>query len=452
MASGNRDEASARARREIWALSGGRCAFAECRKELIFREGGLTLSLGKVAHIVAASPDGPRGKDSVPGGDRSAEANLLLLCPTHHDLIDAQPKKYTTQRLIGIKETHERWVAESLCLTDGSEQVGELVEDTVHSTLLAVEALPPFVYLADTSLSEDAVKPLVQRPQGKRLALPYIVRGGKLLTFTVLDRAPENPFHHVIDADGAIEKISTAGFLEDPDLARWVVSLLNRTLNKLTGWRHLQLDKDHGRYFFPPEDSGDGIARPRKVVYRALNQQASRLVAWRPTTRATGEGKRHWIHLAVSLHFHRVTPSRWVLALRPERRFTVDGKVSLAPKAVGRKATSAKAHMYNLNVLKELQFWREYLSDGQQHLVLDFGGQTMVIDTSLRSVSVRWPGVPEDATPFANTSHEDDLFSSAEYLAALESTDEPAAMDDAFDPREIREFEALRSANDKEAV
>jgi hypothetical protein len=44
--------------------------------------------------------------------------NLLLLCKTHHKLIDDQPIKYDVQTLTTIKAGHERWVRESLAKTD----------------------------------------------------------------------------------------------------------------------------------------------------------------------------------------------------------------------------------------------------------------------------------------------------------------------------------------------
>lgn len=47
----------------LYQLSGNRCAFPGCSKELVYRgtaEDG-PVSLSEVAHIVASSPDGPRG-------------------------------------------------------------------------------------------------------------------------------------------------------------------------------------------------------------------------------------------------------------------------------------------------------------------------------------------------------------------------------------------------------
>jgi len=74
----------------LWARAGGRCEYRGCNCDLIGdlvagREDG---TFGFLAHIVADSPDGPRGDR-----DRSASLaknidNLMLLCARHHKAID----------------------------------------------------------------------------------------------------------------------------------------------------------------------------------------------------------------------------------------------------------------------------------------------------------------------------------------------------------------------------
>jgi hypothetical protein len=61
-----------------------------------------------LAHIVADSMDGPRG-DAVQSDQLKADAsNIMLLCDTHHRLIDKMPVvKYTTALLREYKQEHE---------------------------------------------------------------------------------------------------------------------------------------------------------------------------------------------------------------------------------------------------------------------------------------------------------------------------------------------------------
>src|SRR5260370_17146326 len=71
--------------------------------------------------------------------------------------------------------------------------------------------------------------------------------------------------------------------------------------------------------------------------------------------------------------------------------------------------------MYNITVLAEVNFWREFLADGGPRIIMRFGGQSLVVDAEMMSVTVSWPGVPDDARPVTYTRAEDDLFTTAEY-------------------------------------
>lgn len=68
-------------------------------------EAGGDFVIGEMAHVIARSPDGPRGKSS--GGDDNY-ANLILLCPTHHREIDKAPTGvFSTKLLFDWKREHE---------------------------------------------------------------------------------------------------------------------------------------------------------------------------------------------------------------------------------------------------------------------------------------------------------------------------------------------------------
>jgi hypothetical protein len=100
----------------LWGLSAGRCAFPNCRHQCIALETDFdaTATLGKIAHIIAHSDDGPRANPAMPLEDRDCYENWMLLCPTHHDLVDVQPNTYTVEDLQRWKREHEQWVQESL--------------------------------------------------------------------------------------------------------------------------------------------------------------------------------------------------------------------------------------------------------------------------------------------------------------------------------------------------
>lgn len=101
----------ANVRAAIWAKAGGRCEFRACNQDLIGdliagREDGL---YGFIAHIVADSPNGPRG-DPIRSAELAKDlSNLMLLCAKHHKLIDdvATRGEYPESVLIEMKDRHE---------------------------------------------------------------------------------------------------------------------------------------------------------------------------------------------------------------------------------------------------------------------------------------------------------------------------------------------------------
>ncbi len=111
----------------LWGRGANRCAFPDCRLELVMdaSETDDEALVGEECHIIAREPEGPRGDHSLPIGSRDKYSNLILLCSTHHTLVDKQPHKYTVQCLQEIKATHEKWVRESLTGFDPVKQRDE---------------------------------------------------------------------------------------------------------------------------------------------------------------------------------------------------------------------------------------------------------------------------------------------------------------------------------------
>ncbi len=95
---------------ELWAKAGGRCEFLGCNKPL-WRD-GLTfdqLNESNIAHIIAYSPNGPRGDEVLSEASATDISNLMLTCPVHHKLIDTKKyvDKYTLECLQEMKKSHE---------------------------------------------------------------------------------------------------------------------------------------------------------------------------------------------------------------------------------------------------------------------------------------------------------------------------------------------------------
>ena len=105
----------------LCARAGGRCEFEGCNR-VLFRD-DITLhefNDTNVAHIVAASPDGPRGDPKMSHELSDKIENLMLVCLEHHKLIDSKKlvSLYPEERLVKMKQCHERsmeLVGEALC-------------------------------------------------------------------------------------------------------------------------------------------------------------------------------------------------------------------------------------------------------------------------------------------------------------------------------------------------
>jgi hypothetical protein len=113
----------------LWGRAGGICSFNDCRRKLTEDPTSATdaLPLGEHAHIVAESPEGPRGQSVLDDATRAGYTNHILLCPTHHALVDKAPNDYPAEQLHVMKREHELWVEQRLGFQDDKAQAAEEV-------------------------------------------------------------------------------------------------------------------------------------------------------------------------------------------------------------------------------------------------------------------------------------------------------------------------------------
>jgi hypothetical protein len=103
---------------KLWTRAYGLCSYPSCGRELIFGAADPRLR-GEMAHIIASSSNGPRGSGGLPSTDRDKYDNLILLCPNHHEEIDAEPDRYSADSLRSMKSTHESWISRQLARGSG---------------------------------------------------------------------------------------------------------------------------------------------------------------------------------------------------------------------------------------------------------------------------------------------------------------------------------------------
>jgi hypothetical protein len=99
--------------KRLWGKAAGRCSYPACGVDCLpFLDVDDPTIIGEMAHVIAHSTDGPRGKST---GGNDSYSNLILLCPTHHTLVDKAPGgKFTSEMLHEWKTEHERRIEASL--------------------------------------------------------------------------------------------------------------------------------------------------------------------------------------------------------------------------------------------------------------------------------------------------------------------------------------------------
>jgi hypothetical protein len=105
-----RTRSSATQEKIVAQKSHNRCAYPHCGAVLVVEAvspADSAKSVGKFAHICAASPGGPRHDASMSDAERSSADNLIFLCGTHHDVIDSQLDHHTVDYLRDAKARHE---------------------------------------------------------------------------------------------------------------------------------------------------------------------------------------------------------------------------------------------------------------------------------------------------------------------------------------------------------
>jgi hypothetical protein len=94
----------------LFAFCGNRCSEPGCTNPIVkdATKYSPELVVGQIAHIYAFADNGPRGRTGLTEAKRNAPDNLILLCPTHHVVVDGQHATYPATLLLEWKEKRER--------------------------------------------------------------------------------------------------------------------------------------------------------------------------------------------------------------------------------------------------------------------------------------------------------------------------------------------------------
>ncbi|MGO8506175.1 HNH endonuclease [Rhizobium leguminosarum] len=121
----------------LWAGAAGRCSFEVCWERLCQPEadGVNPYTLGEMAHICGDKPGANRYDENQTQAERDDYTNLVLLCPTHHTLIDRPENEevFTVAKLKAMKTAHEVKVLKRLDVV-GKPTAGDIVKG-IHTLL-----------------------------------------------------------------------------------------------------------------------------------------------------------------------------------------------------------------------------------------------------------------------------------------------------------------------------
>jgi hypothetical protein len=102
----------------LWSNAAGRCSFSDCGVRLTVNRAAnaAPYTLGEMAHIKGKRKGSNRHDKNQTIEQRDSYENLILLCPTHHTLIDKLENElvHTTEILLEMKNAHENNISKRL--------------------------------------------------------------------------------------------------------------------------------------------------------------------------------------------------------------------------------------------------------------------------------------------------------------------------------------------------
>ncbi|MDK2843056.1 MAG: hypothetical protein PWQ17_2563 [Anaerophaga sp.] len=90
----------------LFADSGGFCQNPDCNENLFLSIGDTDFHIAEMAHVFAASDNGPRLNNKLSKEERGDYENLILLCPTCHTKIDKAENEYPNTLILKWKTNH----------------------------------------------------------------------------------------------------------------------------------------------------------------------------------------------------------------------------------------------------------------------------------------------------------------------------------------------------------
>lgn len=271
----------------------------------------------------------------------------------------------------------------AMAIPDEVERTDFLVDqirETLHSNMLPVQGVPPFLYEADFSLkrladAEDDQTAFAKTSQGKYQGFRDPLSRGQAMDA-------------YIDSS-TIRRIPYPDYLKRSSTRTYAVGRWNQALRDHLFHRGL-IEKDDETFYFSPLEGSS----PRKITWESMRGRTpDRHVAY-PYIGKKSEAVAFWVHHACRAAFCEVAGCLF-LRITPAYVFTRDGTKPLAGSEAGALSTSRKSKDRNYQVLNHLMFWLWFLADGKDTISFDIDGSEVVVTPKYCSSTAAF-GIPAD--------------------------------------------------------
>ncbi|MCK9503687.1 MAG: SAVED domain-containing protein [Porticoccaceae bacterium] len=140
----------------VWIQAAGHCEL--CGSDLMYDyRTGQPMKWGEVAHILPASPKGPRAQaehdDAKAQALTNDSANLMLLCPSCHDKIDRDADGYPESDLSGLHQAYLERIRLAATAPDGGRAIPVIVQSQHFETINEIPVRDLLVAMSSEGLT-----------------------------------------------------------------------------------------------------------------------------------------------------------------------------------------------------------------------------------------------------------------------------------------------------------
>jgi len=245
--------------------------------------------------------------------------------------------------------------------------ISSLQKERLYSNLLLVKNSPRLLTQASTAYGHMREV----REQLRGFVPPFCITGGQLYTLSDL-RNPQCPLRLFCDTT-TIRDLPTTRWIEEEQGANDYIFLLNQLLSAHLRRNGLHFQHDLHRHYFPRRDETSEEFKHEWLSVRTGH------TGYRAVARHYHYGKEsYWRHLAAKFSFKRFG-SLLCLQILPKYFYTTDGQTPYDTTKVGPATTRIKAVEHNINVLNQVLFWADFLSERNPSIELRLDGRPSVV-------------------------------------------------------------------------